>query len=165
MQLRVEIRRLNDLVRAFQMAPAETKNELRLALKVALRDIQRSARRFHRFTTRSGDTERSVKTEVLQDWPPKGRVVLDPAVTMTKDGRSYAQIIHDGAPGPWKIRPRDKKVLRWAGRGGKFVFAREVTHPGLDPDPFVYNAGERERANVNAVFNRHTEKALRKAGL
>lgn len=163
MDIRVEIINLQRLIAAYERAPAVIKQEMKLALRVALRDVQRRARSEHRFRSRTGNLERSVKTEIVSDWPPKGRVVLDPAIARTESGKSYGVFVHDGTP-PHDIRPRFKKSLRWA-NGSEFVFARSVKHPGTKPDPFLYDAGENERANINATFNRYTERALQKAGV
>lgn len=38
-----------------------------------------------------------------------------------------------------KIRPRNKKALRWVS-GGKFIFARGVNHPGYRGDGYLFNA-------------------------
>lgn len=163
MELKIEIRRLAELVAAFEKAPAIIKEEIRLALRVALRDIQERARSEHRFRTRSGNTERSVTTQIISDWPATGRIKLDPAVTRTTNGASYGEYIHDGTR-PHVIRPKDKKALRWPGGNG-FIFAKRVNHPGTKPDPFLYEAAENERASINATFDRYTEEAIRKAGL
>ncbi len=40
---------------------------------------------------------------------------------------------------PHVIRPKNKKVLRWAA-GGKFVFAGEVKHPGYIGDAYLIRA-------------------------
>ena len=66
-------------------------------------------------------------------------------------------LVHD-------IRPKDKRALRWVGKNG-FVFAKVVHHPGTKADPFLYEAAENERININAIFDRYTSEAIRKAGL
>jgi len=163
MEIKVEIKRLNDLIRAFERAPDEVKREMQLALRVALRDVQRRARAEHRFRTRTGNLERSITTKVLSDWPVRGLVALDPAVTRTADGRSYGVMVHDGTRAH-TIRPRFKRSLRWPDNS-EFIFARRVRHPGTKPDPFLYKAAENERANINATFERYTLRALQKAGI
>lgn len=37
---------------------------------------------------------------------------------------------HEYGTDPHQIRPRNKKVLRFKGKAGKYVFARVVNHPG-----------------------------------
>jgi len=163
MDIRVEIQNLNKLMDAFSRAPEEVKRQMRLALLVALRDVKEYAQRVHRFRTRSGDLERSIETEITNDWPPTGRIWLNPATTMTKTGKSYGTYVHDGTP-PHEIKPVNRKALRWV-KGNAFVFSKKVKHPGTAKDPFIYQAAEAERENINGVFDRYTDIAIRKAGL
>jgi HK97 gp10 family phage protein len=37
---------------------------------------------------------------------------------------------------PYKIRPKNGKYLRFKS-GGRWVYAKEVTHPGVKPQPFL----------------------------
>lgn len=67
--------------------------------------------------------------------------------------------LSDAVPQAWfleygtrahKIRPKRAKALRFTGRSGQPVFAREVNHPGTKADPFMGpavfgNAGRFER--------------------
>lgn len=163
MELKIEIRRLDELIAAFEKAPAIIKEQMRLALRVALRDVQEKARSEHRFRTRSGNLERSVTTQVVSQWPVVGRIKLDRSVTKANNGESYGDYVHEGTP-PHVIRPKDKKALRWPGENG-FIFAKRVHHPGTKADPFLYEAAENEREKINATFDRYTEEAIRKAGL
>lgn len=53
-------------------------------------------------------------------------------------------LIHElgGKTGPHVIEPKKKSVLRFRGKGGGFVFARRVFHPGskIPPRPTAYPA-------------------------
>ncbi len=63
----------------------------------------------------------------------------------------HALFVHWGTK-PHVIRPKKKKVLRWAGGGaGGFAFAREVHHPGYAGDPWLVTAA----ARAPAIFERH----------
>lgn len=58
--------------------------------------------------------------------------------------KKHASWIEDGTGrwsgrGPYKIRPRRAKALRFK-VGGRIVFARSVTHPGIKPRKFGRNA-------------------------
>ena len=163
MELKIEIKHLAELTAAFAAAPEAIKKQLKLAMLVALRDIQSRARSEHRFRSRTGNLERSIETEILSDWPLKGRVALDQSITMTDSGRSYGAYVHDGTD-PHIITPRVKKCLRWAGGNG-FIFAKRVNHPGTKADPFLYNAAQNERENINNTFERYTLQAIREAGI
>jgi len=168
MDIKIEIRNLGELIAAFQKAPESVQQNMRLALRVCLRNVKRRAQMEHRFRSRSGALEWSIKDEVIQDWPPKGRIYLDPTQTMTKSGVSYGVFQHEGTDdegsGRHFVKPVDKKALRWSVPGG-FQFSRGHWVSGIKPDPFIYNAGENERANINAVFEQYTERALREAGI
>lgn len=163
MELKIEIRQLKELIASFEKAPAVVKEEMRLAMRVSLRAIQTRARAEHRFRTHTGNLERSVTTQLVSNWPVVGRIKLDSAITKTTDGGSYGGYMHDGTK-PHDIKPRDKRALRWVGKSG-FVFAKVVHHPGTKADPFLYEAAENERININAIFDRYTSEAIRKAGL
>lgn len=73
-------------------------------------------------------------------------IFLDEAVA------SYGPFVHEGT-GPHWILPRAKKALRWS-KGGKFVFAKKVFHPGTKPDQFLYAAGEVAQPQINVIFER-----------
>jgi hypothetical protein len=51
----------------------------------------------------------------------------------------YAAVVHDGS-GPYTIRPRTKKALRFT-VGGQVVFAKSVRHPGTRARPWLARAG------------------------
>lgn len=67
----------------------------------------------------------------------------------------HALFVHWGTK-PHVIRPKNKKVLRWAA-GGKFFFAKKVNHPGNAPDKWL----ERAAALAPQVFAKHVEAKLR----
>lgn len=50
----------------------------------------------------------------------------------------YAAAVHDGT-GPYIIKPKRKKVLRFEVRG-RVVFAKKVHHPGIKGRPFLVRA-------------------------
>lgn len=52
----------------------------------------------------------------------------------------YAPAVHNGS-GPYTIRPKRKKVLRFV-VGGQTVFAKSVRHPGTRARPWLARAGE-----------------------
>lgn len=57
---------------------------------------------------------------------------------------------------PHVIRPKTKKVLRWAS-GGKFAFARKVNHPGNKPDDWLARAA----SMAPVIFARHVAAKLK----
>jgi len=54
---------------------------------------------------------------------------------------NYAEFVHFGTR-PHLIKPKRAKVLRFV-KDGKFIFAKEVHHPGYKGDPFLYRALEK----------------------
>lgn len=67
---------------------------------------------------------------------PNGREVgHDPTIA------PHALFVHFGTR-PHKIRPKDKKALRWVGAGGRFSFAKEVNHPGYRGDAYLNRAAD-----------------------
>ena len=163
MNIKLEIKNLSQLNEAFARAPGAVRRQLRLALNIALRGVQDRARREHKFRSRSGNLERSIRTKIDSDWPPVGRIYLDPAGTMTKNGQAYGTYQHEGTQDHF-VRPRDRLALRWVSGGG-FAFSRGHRVSGIAADPFVDRAGDKEKPNINAVFDRHVAAAIREAGL
>jgi len=87
--------------------------------------------------TKTGKLFQSVYNRAI----PNGREVgHDPALTRTDfaGGMSYSVFVNFGTR-PHKIRPKNKKALRWAGPGG-FIFATEVNHPGYIGDNYTGRA-------------------------
>ncbi len=58
----------------------------------------------------------------------------------------YAAVVHDGS-GPYTIRPRKKKALRFV-VGGRTVFAKSVQHPGTRGRPWLARAGQEVSAQT-----------------
>ncbi len=112
--------------------------------------IQTSAREHHKFITRGGDAERSIKTAIKS-----GRDSLVGTVGTT---RKVTIFLHQGTP-RHRIQPRRKLALRWTA-GGDFVFAKRVNHPGTDKDPFLFDAAHREQRRVITRFERAIERAV-----
>lgn len=106
----------------------------------------------------------------------------------------YGKYVHEptGIYGPkhrkYLIAPKNKKMLRWARfidgakpisvsqyknmRKGKyrkgehgFVLSKKVMHPGSAADQFIYIAAQRQREWINDIFARHTQSAIKEAGL
>jgi hypothetical protein len=163
MDIKIDIKNLTQLSAAFARAPGAVRRQLRLALSIALRNVQTRARRDHKFRSRSGNLERSIRTKITSDWPPEGRIYLDPAGTMTDGGEAYGTFQHEGTKAHF-VGPKNRKALRWASGGG-FAFSKGHNVRGISADPFIDRAGDAEKPNINAVFDRHIDAAIREAGL
>lgn len=146
--------------------------QMKRAMLEATRDVADYAATHHRFTSRSGNLERSIRSELVSTSPLVGQVALD------KDSEAYPYnyFVHEGTGihGPnrakwarengYPIKPKNKKALRWPTAGG-FAFSKGHIHPGIKPDPFLYRALEANTDNINAVFSRHIQNAIKGAGL
>lgn len=122
---------------------------LRLAIKESTSLVWEYATDHHRFVSRTGNLERAVQMSMDG---MVGTVYLD-------EGQApYAPAIHNGAAAR-VIVPVNRKALRWAD-GGQFVFAKKVHWPGIRPDPFLYQALEDNRKEVEETFDRYTDLAL-----
>lgn len=122
---------------------------LRLAIKESTSLVWEYATDHHRFTPRTGNLERAVQMEIEGR---EGIIYLD-------EGQApYGPAIHNGAAAR-VIVPKNRKALRWAD-GGQFIFAKKVHWPGIRPDPFIYQALEDNRQEVEETFDHYTELAL-----
>lgn len=60
---------------------------------------------------------------------------------------------------PHKIRPKNKSVLRWVGAGGRFVFAKEVNHPGYIGDAYLFRAADDAIRQFAKIMDNATKEA------
>lgn len=67
----------------------------------------------------------------------------------------HALFVHWGTK-PHTIRPKNKQTLRWP-VGGKFIFAKEVHHPGTKPDKWL----ERAAALAPKIFEQQIAAKLK----
>lgn len=105
----------------------------------------------HRFISRTGTLERAVQSEVT-DGGFRGVVSLNEGVA------GYGPCVHEGSRAH-VIRPRNKRVLRWPGKGG-FVFSKISHHPGYKGDPFLYDALDDNSAEIDKIFDEEIENAV-----
>lgn len=70
----------------------------------------------------------------------------------------YGPCVHEGSRAH-VIRPRNKRVLRWPGKGG-FVFSKISHHPGYKGDPFLYDALDDNSAEIDKIFDEEIENAV-----
>lgn len=101
-----------------------------------------------------------------------GRLRDSIAVRFSNDGMSaevytdtpYAVYQELGTRGPYKIRPKRVKYLRFK-VGDKVVFAKEVTHPGIPPAYFfgraVDNVGATIGPRINAMASNQIRRYIR----
>lgn len=133
MKLKIKVD-TDKLVRAFEGAPDKTREKLRETVKTTARDIRARASAEHRYTSRSGTLERegiAYRADGL-----RATVFLDSTAV------PYGRYLHEGTKAH-VVEPRNRRVLRWP-VGEDFAFAKRVRVSGIKPDPFLYNAAEKE---------------------
>ncbi len=151
----IQIAGAKELAANFRQLRPRAKEGLTIAIKSSLRDIRDRARAEHKFTTRSGETERGI--EFNQTGPLSGVV----GVT-TKVG-AY---LHEGtgiygAKGrPIVITPKTRTALRWA-TGSGFAFSKRVVIRGIKGDPYLYRAARKETPAIKARFGEAIRKAAK----
>jgi len=135
------------------------------AMELSVGVVQTQAQAKHKFRSRSGMAERSIETGVSQN-----EQTTEGVIEINSGTAPYAIYQHEGTGlyGPnharYPIVPRNKKSLRFLGRNG-FVFAQKVMHPGIQGDPFVYNAAEAKMNEVAELFERAFARTVKEAGL
>lgn len=133
------------LLAAAERSPELANEAMVLALGKSAKEVQTIARAKHRFRSRTTMLEKSVDYEV-------NTTEMEATVSLDESVASYAPFVHDGT-NPHRIIARAKKALRFV-KGGKFVFAKSVWHPGTKPDRFLYEAGEAALPKINLIFAR-----------
>lgn len=120
----------------------------RLAIEESTSIVQEYAGDHHRFTSRTGTLERAIQAEL------KG---LNGIVYLDEKQAPYGLAIHNGARAR-VIKPKRRKALRWAD-GGQFIFAKRVNWPGIRPDPFLYQALDKNEGQIIDLFEHYTDLA------
>ena len=119
-------------------------------MKISVRDVQEEARSTHEFTSQSGDAEGSIHVRTTGS----GSKVQGKVFTVLP----YAVCLHEGTK-DHTILPKKKKALRWSDGeqdGEQFVFAKRSQVSGIEKDPFIYNALEKERPAIVSRFKKLT---------
>lgn len=142
MDINIRENRVKALIRRFSNFGRRIGAELRETVRTFTRNVQERARREHKFTTRTGETERSVERRTYQNGDSiEGEVF----------SRNKIAIFLAKGTRPHIIVPRRKKALRWADNS-RFIFAKKVHHPGTKGDPFLEKALEKEQSGIITRF-------------
>jgi len=156
-ELGLQFQGMEDLLYAFSVLPEVTGRNMRRAVKTSAVMVQEEAQQVHRFQTRKGTLESAIDVSISTT-EAVSKVFLNDGVAR------YGKWIHDGSR-PHVIRPKNKKLLRWV-QNGRFRSAKLVHHPGTKPDPFIYEAAERKRGEVQALIQTEgIDKSLRQVGI
>jgi len=176
---------LRGVQEAFRRAPQIFYQELDRSIKQGLTDIQRDARRVHRFKSISGNLARSVQVDFTSSKDPGNGLRLD------KGMAPYAGWVHEGTQ-PHRIYPKDSSALAFIGKDGKavlvprnmgyiptraywrdvakktgatLVYKGYVQHPGTKPDQFLYQAADRGIPGLMKRISAGIGRAIKRAGL
>jgi hypothetical protein len=128
------------LSKAFEKIPLVAAKELRTELNKSLRAIQVDARLHHRFSQAPGHTGQLVRSiqEDVEQSGLSGKVWLEESVA------PYGKFVHDGTK-PHRILPKNKPLLYFVSKKqGHLIGSKGVNHPGTKPDPFLYQAFNRQ---------------------
>ncbi len=153
MELNITIKGLDAVASRLDKVSADTQTKLKDAMKSSVRDIQERARKNHRYITRTGEAERSIKTSVS--------FARDDISGIVGTTRKITVYLHQGTK-RHTIVPRRKMALRWT-TGSKFIFAKRVSHPGTKKDPFIFNAVHSEQRHVISRFEKAVQQAIGEA--
>lgn len=127
------------------------RRSIKNAMERSVSKLHNYATTHHRFISRTGTLERAVQSEVT-DGGFRGVVSLNEGVA------GYGPCVHEGSRAH-VIRPRNKRALRWPGKGG-FVFSKISHHPGYKGDPFLYDALDDNSAEIDKIFDEEIENAV-----
>ncbi|MDD3894916.1 MAG: hypothetical protein PHU36_07840 [Syntrophomonadaceae bacterium] len=137
--MKIEARGLHEIISRLGDLPDALQDELQVAVKISVRDIRERALSEHEWKSRTGMTEREgIRSSV------------DGLLGVVELATPNAIGLHNGRAAH-VIKPRNKLVLRFP-VNGKFVFAKCVNHPGNKPDPFLFNAAEKEEPAIQSRF-------------
>lgn len=137
--MKIEARGLHEIISRLGDFPDALQDEFQVAVKISVRDIRERALDEHEWKSRTGMTER----EGIQS-------SIDGLMGVVELATPNAIGLHNGRP-PHVIKPRNKLVLRFP-VNGKFVFTKRVNHPGNKPEPFLFNAAEKEEPAIQSRF-------------
>lgn len=130
-------------------------DNIRLALKAAAVEVQDEARKTHKYKTNVGDLEKSVTIRYEDDDPKTAKAVI----FLDADVAEYGPPIHEGSKAH-RIFAKNKLALRWF-EGKTPHFAKSVMHPGTEEDPFLYDALEEKADEIEKIFIRYRDRALK----
>jgi len=110
------------------------------------------AKKHHNFERNTGRLEDAIKFMVI-DRLKTGIVEIDPEIA------SYGKFVHEptGRFGPkhedYPIFPvRAKALFYFSRKMGRMTFAAMTMHPGSKGDPFLYEALDKNRKNIDEIF-------------
>lgn len=141
MNLSVEVKGLDDLIRDVKRAGGDAEKLVKASFVNSTNEIQKQTR--SRAPHKTGTLQRSIMPEVNY---PVAKVVVN---------EKYGQYIESGTgiygQNGRRITPKSAKVLAW-GKGGSMVFARSTA--GMKPKPFFKPGVEASIGYIGEQFQR-----------
>lgn len=149
----------DDLIAALERVDEELEQTLPVALQLGADMVVAHAKANHEYRDGSNATlTNSIGRGEVTGSFKGGDLGIEVAA-----GAPHAAAIEYGAR-PHKIKPRHRKVLRFAGKVG-FVFASEVNHPGNRPYRYLRNALEAKMPEITEECAAAVDLAFWNAGL
>lgn len=155
--LSVEIDMEKVLRHVEKVLPVQIEKAVNRSLKEATELVKTTAQQEHEYTSRTGKLEREgIATEITKN---EGKVMLDKKVP-------YGIYQHEGtgvygrSGRAYNVRPKAKYALCWVAKNG-FAYSRGHQIRGIKPDPFLYNALNKNRRDIIRIFQRHVGNAAR----
>lgn len=142
--------RADGVSRKLKAGSQKMQKELRVAMKISVRDVQEEAISTHNFTSRNGAAKGTIEGSIFTRVTCSGSHAQGKVFT----NLPHAVYQHEGTRAH-TILPKSKRVLRWSD-GGQFVFAKRSQVSGIEKDPFIYNALEKERPAIVSRFKKLT---------
>lgn len=135
----IKVENLNEIREMFKKAPRVANKELQKATKNAGALIKRTE--VKEAPHKTGNLQRSIQLRYR------------PIVTEIYPTADYAMAVHEGTR-PHTITPTRKKVLRFKGSNGQWVFTKKVNHPGTKANPFVKRTAKKVTPGINLIFKK-----------
>ncbi len=148
---------VSELPKAFKEAEKNLAKNVTLALELGATIVANEAKQNHDYTDRKNHLTASIMPDDVQGSFESG----DMSITVTA-GEPYALFVEEDTK-PHIIRPKHRKVLRWA-TGGGFAFAKEVHHPGTTGTHFLQNALDSKIKQVTEIIEDATALSFEQAG-
>jgi hypothetical protein len=180
------------LLAAFRKAPMSVAKTLRTNLNVAMLDVERQARRNHRFHSKSVMAVRSIQHEVTSDGL-EGRAYINDGVAKYTKYQHEGTGLYGAMHRAYRVYPKNKGALSFVMGGKHYLVPRQprveggaknpyfkklekegianiiwkgyVTIKGIRPDHFLYRAFAAQKPYVLARMRGAVSAALNMAGL
>jgi hypothetical protein len=141
---------------ALERFGAALKTDLRAAVGTSLRAVADEAKANHKFQTRFGTLENSIREKVYRQ--------NDERIGGTVEATApHAPYIHFGTRAH-RVTPKGKKALSWVA-GGARGFSKGHMVSGIAEDPFLYRAIAKKSNDIEREISKTVDRIIHNAGL